>query len=35
MNVWSLANWAAWFLSGVIALYLLRDFIRTERSRKD
>lgn len=35
MDVWSLANWAAWFLSAVIALYLLHDFIKTEKSRKD
>ena len=35
MNVWSVANWAAWFLSAVIALYLLRDFIRADRSPND
>ena len=35
MTVWSLLNWGAWFLSAVIALSLLRDFFKTERSRKD
>jgi len=35
MDVWKLANYAAWLLSAVIAIYLLRDFIKTERSHRD
>lgn len=35
MSIWQFANMAAWALSAVIAFYLLRDFIRTEKDRRD
>jgi len=33
MNMWKLANYVAWLLCVLITFYLLKDFLRTERSR--
>ncbi len=34
MRFWSMMNWVAWALSGLILLLLISDFIKVERQRK-
>ena len=34
MSVWSVMNWVAWALSGLLLTVILVDFIRVERDRR-
>ncbi|OLN27275.1 hypothetical protein DSOL_4625 [Desulfosporosinus metallidurans] len=34
MNLWSLMNWVAWGLSGILFLIMAQDFIKVEINRR-